>query len=101
MKVGQKVYNTLSNRSGVIVAGPYMADNAMFLVCDVRWDTPYGGRSTVQASLLMPDCRPMNTDSWDDIPVTCPDCGIQDSPAFGETGDGKGTRGADVSIKER
>lgn len=26
---------------------------------------------------------------------------VQDSPAFGEIGDGKGTRGADVTVKGR
>jgi hypothetical protein len=58
MKVGQRVYNTLINRSGTIVAGPYLPDNGGFgLVVDVRWDKPYGNRTTIATRDLIPDER--------------------------------------------
>lgn len=52
MHPGKRVENTISNRLGTVLSEPYVADNAMFLVVDVRWDN--GNRSTVQASKLRP-----------------------------------------------
>lgn len=52
MNPGQRVGNTITNRNGTVMTAPYIADNAAYLVVDVRWDN--GNRSTVQASKLHP-----------------------------------------------
>lgn len=70
MRLGQRVENPMTYREGTVVSQPYVADNAMYLVVDVRWDN--GNRSTIQASKLRPiqgDVNPAD----DDAP-TCRDC---------------------------
>ena len=52
MSTGDRVYNTTTNHTGTIVAGPYVADNAMYQVADVRWDAPVGTISTVDTRHL-------------------------------------------------
>jgi len=50
---GSRVYNTLTNQAGVLLSQPYIADNAMYLVVDVRWDAERLGRSTVAVSRIV------------------------------------------------
>ena len=53
-KPGTRIYNTLINRSGVTVSQEYQPDNAGFgMLVDVRWDKPYGNRTTVSVRHLI------------------------------------------------
>lgn len=74
MKVGQRVKETVSSRLGTVASQPYIADNAAFLVVDVRFDGSRR-RSTVQATTLRPLPR-MNVTQCQHCEYACEVCDI-------------------------